>query len=161
MSAKTEYVFLSGKVKFCRTQTPDQFNKWGVVLYPDEPSMAKVHKLKEEGIKNVLKKDDEGYHMTFSRPTSKLIRGKVVGLAPPEVLGKDGTTPLKELVGNGSDITLKLECYGGKTPVGGTYKAARLLSIRVDNLVPFQKDSFNQEQLKQISGLAEQPEPLF
>lgn len=157
----TENVYLSGKAKWARTQTPDKYSKWGLVLYPDAKSLEKIHKLKEEGIKNVLKKDDDGYCMTFSRPTSKMVRGKVIGMSPPEVLNKEGTRPLGELVGNGSDVTIKVETYGGKTPVGGTYKAARLASVRVDNLVPFQRDSFNEGAQKAIEGLSEQPEPIF
>lgn len=160
MAGKTDIVYLSGKAKWVRTQTPDKYGKYGLVLYPDEPSLLKIHKMKEEGIKNVLKKDDDGYNMTFSRPQNITVRGSVKGLTPPEVLGKDNL-PLRELVGNGSDVTIKLEYYGGPTPIGGKYKAARLLAVKVDNLVPFNQGSYTDEQKELVKGLDEQPEPMF
>lgn len=159
---KLEHIYLSGKCKWCRTQTPDEYFKWKITLWPDAESMVKVNKLKEEGIKNILKKDEDGYYITFNRPTSVMRKGKVVGMEPPIVLNKEGTAPLMELVGNGSDVTVKLEIYGGKVPTGmGSYKAARFLSVRVNNLVPFQRDSFNEGEQKAVKGLAEQPEQVF
>lgn len=165
MAKKTDYVFIQGKTKWFRATTPNKFGDWSHDLYPNPESLDKIKALKEgpAGIKNVIKKDDDGYYLSFKRPTSKMIRGKLVGFAPPEVLDQ-ANKPLRDvLVGNGSDVTTKLEVYHYKTPIGGEGSAARWLSSRIDNLIPFlpQKDSFTETEQKAINGLEEQPEQLF
>jgi hypothetical protein len=162
--AATEYVFIQGKLSWVKCEVPNEWGKWTATIHPNQTSLDKIRELQGEGVKNVLKKDDDGYYTTFSRPTSKMIKGKVVGMAPPEVLQADGKTPLKGiLVGNGSDGTIKLEVYQHGTPGGGKAKAARLLSIKVDNLIPFElKRDFSAGQQEAVAGLAEQkPEQLF
>jgi hypothetical protein len=162
--AKTEFVFVQGKGSWVKTIAPNKYGKWSVQLHPNEASLEIIKKLKEEGIKNELKKDEDGYYMTFSRPVNKEIRGKLTGFQPPRLLDgakklPDGThPPLDERVGNGSDVTLKLEVYKHKTPSGGEAKAARLLSIRVDNLVPYTiARDFDEDDTRAIKGLDEQP----
>lgn len=160
----TEFVFITGKLSWVKTHTPDEWGKWKVTVHPTVESLEKIRELQGEGIKNVLKKDDDGYKCTFSRPTQRMVKGKVIGLTPPEVLQADGKTPLTGVhVGNGSDGTVKLEVYQHNTPGGGKAKAARLLSIKVDNLIPFEmKRDFTEGQQELVSGLAEQkPEQLF
>lgn len=160
--SNTEFVYITGKLKWVRVQTPDPWNNWKVTVYPDNPSLDKIRELQAEGVKNVLKKDEDGYFVVFRRPASKTMKGKVVGFAPPEVLQKDGT-PLRDvLVGNGSDGVVKLEVYSHNTPGGGKAKAARLLALRVDNLIPFTVDKdFDPDQQKAVKDLMEQPEQLF
>ena len=138
----TETIYLKGKAKFVRVFQPDmKYNKWQVLLYPDEPSLKLIRGLQDEGIKNRLKQDDDGFNMTFSRPTFREDRktGITTPLAPPIVRSADGKTPHPEAIqiGNGSDVQIGLEVYDHSQP--GTIKkakAARLKSIRVDNLVP-------------------------
>lgn len=159
-----EYVFLQGKAKWCRVHTPDQFGKWKTVLYLNDEGVNLVNGLKERGLKNVLGKDEDGYNMTFSRATNITVQGKVIGMAPPEILEADGKTPLKGvMIGNGSDVTVKLDIYPCRPKGAKPFIAARLESIRVDNLIPFtgEKD-FTEQEAKQIAGLAEQPaQPKF
>ena len=168
--ARTEFVFLKGKLKWCRVHQPNKFGKWATDIYLSGDDLEKVRELQSQGMKNVLKKDEDGYYTTFSRPTSKELRGKIIGYAPPEVLDgsqilPDGSNPpLRDvLIGNGTDATIKLEVYEHRVP--GTdkkAKAARLLSIRVDNLVPFTvKRDFDEDQERAIKGLQEQPQPIF
>lgn len=162
--AATEYVFIEGKLSWVKTEVPNEWGKWTCTVHPNPVSLEKIRALQGEGVKNVLKKDDDGYYTTFSRPTQKMIKGKVVGLSPPELLQPDGKTPLKgTLIGNGSDGIVKLEVYSHKTPGGGSAKAARLLSIMVTNLIPFElKRDFTAGQQEAVSGLTEQkPEQLF
>lgn len=155
-------VYISGKAKWVKAHAPDKFGKWSVVVYPDSASLVKIEELKKGGIKNVLKKDDDGYYMAFSRPTQRMIRGKVVGFAPPIITDKEGVPLEGVLVGNGSDVTLKLETYGGNHITSGKWLAARWAALRVDSLIPFTgKRDFDEEQTKQVNGLDEQPEPLF
>lgn len=155
--AQKEFVYLQGKAKWARLTVPDQYGHWSIVLYPNAESKAKIQDLISRGLKNNLKKDEDGEYMTFRRPTSKDIRGKVVGFAPPEVIQGDGVTPLREaLVGNGSDVTVKVEVYGFKRFPG---VAARLQAVRVDTLVPYSGDrDFTDDQKDLVKGLPEQPE---
>jgi len=159
---KTKHVFVQGKVKWCKTQAPNKYGNWSTDLYPTAESRIILEELKsgEAGIKNDWKHDDDGDFMSFSRPTQRVYNGKTVGFAPPEVLGSDNN-PLRDvLVGNGSDVTLKLEVYPYR---GGKGTAARLMAIKVDNLIPFEiRKDFDEDQKKQIEGITEVPsQPLF
>lgn len=167
--AYTEFVFLKGKSKWVRHLTPNEWGKWSCVLYPDPPSLEKIRELQAEGLKNTIKKDEDGYYCTFSRPTSKVFKTKVQGFAPPEILDgrvtlpDGGHPPLNENVGNGSDVTIKLEVYQHGTPGGGKAKAARWLSLLVHTLVPYLSNSDMADvQQRAIKGLdSTQTEPLF
>lgn len=162
--------YISGKCKWAhRLFTPDlDYKCWSVVIWPNEESMAKINALKAgsngvQGILNTIKKDDDGYNLTLKRPTEKVMRGKLVGFAPPMVVDKDGTPHTKADIGNGSDLTCKIEIRTYKIPTSerkGT--AIRLIGVRVDNLVPFEKADFpDAEQRKQVEGLQDAPSPLF
>jgi len=156
--APTRFVYIPGKLKWARTTSPDKYSKWSVVVYPNEEGLERIHQLIEKGIKNPLRKDEDGYYMTFSRPVNKMIRGKVVAFTPPEVTEKDGTTKLKDLIGNGSDGVVTVEVYSYESPIDKKQgAAARLLAIRVDNLVPYNKASYDEDQLRAVKGLDQQP----
>lgn len=171
MANDTRNIYLQGKAKWAKLVTPDTKygSQWSVVLYPNPESYQTILDLKEkkdglDGIMNTIKHDEDGFNIQLKRQTSKTIRGKVVGFAPPEVLESDGTTVLRNaLVGNGSDITCKIQYYTYPKPAGGRGSAIRLESVRVDNLVPFEMSKdFDQEQQRQVKGLPEQPpQPLF
>jgi hypothetical protein len=161
----TDFVYLTGKAKWCRATQPDPWGNWKIDLYLIPESVEKVNELKTtvsgvSGVKNELKKDEDGYYVTLRRPTQKMMRGKVVGFAPPEVLDKEGK-PFHEPIGNGSDVTVKVSVYTHGTPGGGKARAMRWEAVRVDNHVPFQKQDFPGDRAEQVAGLAEQPEPLF
>jgi hypothetical protein len=135
-----------------------------VTVHPNNESLEKIRELQAEGLKNIIKKDDDGYLVTFSRPVQKTINGVVRGYTPPVVLNKDGTPFVHGdvQIGNGSDGTVKLEVYQHKTPGGGKAKAARWEALRIDNLVPFKKErDFPADQQKSMAGLEDQPEQLF
>lgn len=164
-----EYVYLTGKSKWFKHQAPNKFGNWSHDIYLTPESVEKVKDLqqtkgKTDGIKNQIKHDDDGDYISLSRPQSKTIRGKVVGFAPPEVLGRDSLPLYDMLVGNGSDITTKCEYYTYKKPFGdGRGSAIRWASTRVDNLIPFvtQRD-FDEDQTKAVSGLETVPhQPEF
>lgn len=164
MTKNTDYVYIQGKLSWVKTQVPNEWGKWTCTIHPNQASLELIRELQTEGVKNVLKKDDDGYYTTFSRPTQRMIKGKVIGLAPPELMQPDGKSPLTGvLVGNGSDGTVKLETYYHGTPGGGKARAARLHSIRIDNLIPFElKRDFDPAQQEMVKGLDEiKPEQLF
>jgi hypothetical protein len=88
MAAKTYFEYFQGKAKWARTTTADQWGNWKITLYfaADSESLKKFQELKEKGLRTELKKDDDGYFVTFRRPTQKLMRGKIVTFQPPEVI---------------------------------------------------------------------------
>lgn len=158
---KTETILIKGKFKYPpKVVTLSEYNKWTVCMYPDEESMKVINKLKEEGIRNVIKKDEDGYYISFSRPPEILVRGAKVMLAPPEVMDKDGK-PIMTPIGAGSDGYAKLEVYGGPLRTGGRYKAARLVGVRIDNLVPWEKKDLMMKEIERQQGMVEQPEMLW
>lgn len=157
-------VYVKGKVRNFRHHQPNEWNKWSHCLYPDPESLEILRDLQARGAKNQMKKDEDGYFMWINRPTSIEVKGKVVGMQPPLVLMADGITPLQGvLVGNGSDVTTKLEVYEHRVP--GTPKKAvafRWKSTRVDNLIPFEpKRDFTEEEAGAARGLEDQPKPVF
>lgn len=159
----TEYVYLSGKASWARTNTPDEWGNWKITLHPDAKSLEIVRDLQADGMKNQLKKDDDGYYVTFKRPTSKEFKGQIKPFNPPVVTKADGETPFIDgLIGNGSDVTITLEVYEHKTPGGGKAKAGRLAAVRVDALVPYMGSrDMETDQHRQMQQLASQPKPEF
>lgn len=170
MPHKTVYVDLQGKCKWLNVKIPDQFGKWGLLLFPDPASIDTIKKMQAgwfegvEGIKNMLKDSEEdGVSIRLSRPSSKERKGKLVGFNPPELLQADGNTPLRDtMVGNGSDVTCKCELYFFMTPLKKQSSAIRLMSVRIDNLIPFVSDrDFTEEQKKLTEGMDKVPRPQW
>lgn len=163
MAYKTEFIYLTGKARWAHLILPEAGQggqEWNITIYPDKESLQKVEEMKARGLMNVLKKDDDGYYIRFKRSCEKKYRGSLKGLSPPEVWDKDGTTPFKDWVGNGSDVMIKLECYDFKAPTGKAGYAARLTAVRIDNLVPFEaKRDMSPEQEKLVHGLQEATGP--
>lgn len=155
-------IYFKGKGKWIKHMTPNKWDKWAMTLYPDKESLELLRDLQADGVKNVIRKDEDGYFTNISRPTSKLIRGKVMAFVPPKVVGKDGKEDLANTrIGNGSDVTVKCICYDHPTPTG-TAKAIRWEALRVDNLIPFEMDKdLDSQEAGQVEGLMDQPEHLF
>lgn len=169
--APKEYIFLQGKVKWFRQNAPDQKYdppRWNHVMYPNDESLEKIRKLQSEGVKNVVKMDDDGSYLTLARPCYKDYIDKGTGgkkrmtFDAPPVLDANGIPCQNVLVGNGSDVTTKMEVYTHTKPGGGKAKAMRWESSRIDNLIPFEKtgDFLPKEELA-IKNLDKQPEQLF
>lgn len=159
--------YLSGKAKWAKLHKPDlKYKKWSIVLYPDAPSLEKIRAWKEMvgPIKNVIKRDEDGDSITLNRPTSKDYRSGIRTFTPPIILDSskklpDGSfMPLADgvLIGNGSDVTCKLEIYSYKSPVGAREHALRLVSVLVNELVPYvpAKD-FTDMEKESVEGLVE------
>jgi hypothetical protein len=159
---KQEFVYIQGKVAWFRSNIPNQWNKYAVQIHPNDKGLEIIRDLQGRGLKNLLKKDEDGYFVNISRPVTKEYQsGRIISFTPVEVFDKEGV-PYYGEVGNGSDATLKCEVYEHKTPGGGTAAAMRWVSARIDNLVPFNVDKdLTGEQMEAASGLKEQPEQLF
>lgn len=160
----SDTVYIQGKVSWVKYVTPDpMYNKWSVQIHPNQEGIEKIRELQTEGVKNQFKKDEDGYYINFSRPTERKLKGKIIGMTPPVVLNQDGTPMDGVAIGNGSDATLKLEIYSHPTPSGSKAKAARWAGLKIDNLVPFNKDTdFPDPAMKeQAEGLDEQPQQIW
>lgn len=154
-------VYFQGKAKWARLIRPDdKFNKWSIQLYLNPESLEKLRELQAEGVKNPIKKDEDGYFANFSCPVNKLMRGKVVAFTAPKVVDKDGV-PYEKQIGNGSDVTIKCEKYTHGTPTGGKAAAIRLKAVRIDNLVEFEQErDFTDNEKEAVAGLKEQDNPF-
>lgn len=159
---KSYYEYFNGKAKWVRAKTPDpKFGKWNMTLYPYDEDLKKFQELQAEGVLTRLKKDDDGYYFQVSRPVNKMMKGTLVQFPSPKVIDKDGVV-LEDNVGNGSDVTVKVQVYSYPKPTGGWGKAIRWEALKVNNLVPFKSDSFKDQMSKdQVAGLQEQPEPVW
>ncbi len=159
---KSEIHYLQGKVAWFRPKVPNKWNKWSVQIHPNADGLELIRDLQSKGLKNQLKKDDDGYFLNVSRPVTKeTATGKILSFEPVKVFSADGS-PFDGNVGNGSDVTIKIEVYEHNTPGGGKAKAMRWVSARIDNLVPFNSETdLNDFEKEASSGLKEQPEQLF
>lgn len=170
----TEWIYIKGKSRWSQLFRPDIGSyggtpKYKQTIYPDPDSLEIIRNLQKEGIKNEEKRDEDGSYFSFYRPVSILVEGKTVGIEPVEIVKADGSPFREALIGRGSDITLKLEVYNhrttGKRDEKGnspTAKAARLASVRVDNLIPATvKHDYTESQQRLVQGLPEQPKPNF
>jgi hypothetical protein len=109
-------------------------------------------------MKNVLAKDDDGWKLNISRPVQKVWKGRVIAFTPPSVVNADGQPIDGVAIGNGSDVTAKIEVYQHGTPNGKKAHAIRWEGLRVDNLIPFDtKSDFPEPQKTQVEGLLDQP----
>ena len=157
-----EMINIQGKVKWARFVAPDKFDCWSCDIYPTAESLEVLRGLQAEGAKNVMKKDDDGYFMRIRRPVNKKMGAKMVNFTAPRVVDTNGQPADASKIGNGSDVTLKIEAYQHNVPNGGKAKAIRLEAVKIDNLVPFNPEAdFSPEELASIEGLKDAKEQLF
>ena len=148
-------VKLCGKIKYARgLQTAKLFDtdeppKWTCVLYPDADSVDTIRNMQDNGLMNKLKKDDDGYHITLSRPEWKVYKGVRKEFSPPYCRMRDGAGVAPNNVGNGSDVEATLETYKWKQRGGQRFNVAmRLNGIDIKELVEFipEKQEANSEE---------------
>jgi hypothetical protein len=141
-----DFYKFDGKVKQCRHNTVDAFNNWSVIFYPNEHSLEAFRNLKDEkGLKNEIKKDEDGYFIWCRRPQQKMIKGSLVGFAPPEVVDAEGKPFGTDIIGDNSECTIKFELYSYFPPSSRTPNhAIRWNGLKVNKLVPYvPKDKAN------------------
>lgn len=127
----SSYYYLSGKAKWAKLFKPDEkYKNWQIQVYLDDASMKTYD---ESGMTMQKKQDDDGVFVTFRRPEAKVIRDELVKFSPPEVLDSEGNKS-DQLVGNGSEVTIKVIVYD--TMKG---KGHRLEAVKVNKLVPYVK----------------------
>jgi hypothetical protein len=145
---------------------PNKFGKWGLDLWPTEEGVLIIKDLiKNHGLMNKLKQDDDGYYLTLSRPIEKKFGAEITKLNPPVVMSREGIPVTNVQIGNGSDVTCKVWKYSFKPLTSEQRKVAiRLEAVRIDNLIPYKSETDMRDfQKEQVKGLmeAKQPEPLF
>lgn len=127
----SKYYYLTGKAKWARLFTPDdKYKNYKIDLALDD---ASKEAFAESGMQLNSKAAEDGIFYTFRRPESKVIKGELVKFDPPSVTDKDGNK-VESLVGNGSDVTIKVVVYD--TMKG---KGHRLEAVRVNELVEYKK----------------------
>lgn len=165
MVGNTYTIYLSGKGKYIGFDKPNQWGRYSVVLYPNAESLEKIRDLQAQGLKNVLKKDEDGYYLSIHRDHQKDMGGKIVFLGPPLLLEADGKSLLQGIrIGHGSDITCKVQIRSYVTDRGSGAKgvAARLESVRVDNLIPYAPAEHGDDQVRyQVKNFDTQEPQLF
>lgn len=157
MSNATETIDVFGKIKYIHAVNLNKYGSWSVTIYPDQKSLDIIRDLQAEGLKNVMKKDDDGYFMQFKRDPSKVMRGKVIAFTAPKVVDAEGKLFDGNKVGWGSDAIVRLEVYTHAVPnTQKRAKAARLDSIKVVNLIPFEidKSDWTDDEKENIKDLA-------
>lgn len=150
--ANAKYIKLKGKGMWTKSlftaETWDgpkgPESSWSVTLYPDSPSLEIVRELQGDGLKNKIKRDDDGWYVKFKRPVEKDMGGKKVTFPAPKITlnGEHFEGP----IGFGSDIEVTLEVYKHRVPGGGNSVAARLESVDVLSLVPYEKQEQKSEE---------------
>lgn len=139
----TKHYIFKGITKWCKVRTPDEeYQNYQVPLYMDEQSWADFE---ASGIQLKVKKDKETNEpfVTFKRKHAEYNNFKKENQinGPPKVLvlQEDGTyTPLGDdvLIGNGSEVSVKVEVYDTKAGVGH-----RLLSVGVSKLIEYKPNT--------------------
>ncbi len=165
---KTIHTSVKGKCRWAHVTRLNRYDAWSIELWPIPEDLERIREWQAKGLKNTMRKDEEGYNLRFKRdPTKKITlrTGEIKHLTftPPSVAMADGSPlPQGVSIGNGSDVTVLLEVYTHGTPGGGSAVAARLEGVRVDKLVPFDpsKDYTTEEKAK-IDELMSQPEQTF
>lgn len=136
ISKNSELIKFKGRVTWAQVVHPNKFGNWSLNLYPDPDSLERLRALT---LKNVFKKDDDGYYLQISRQTNiEFVKGVQTALTPPKLAMADGS-PVAERIGDGSicEITCELRQY--KVPNSEKRgKAIRLYSLIVEDLVPSQ-----------------------
>lgn len=131
-------------------------------MYPDTKGLEIIRELQAEGLKNVLKKDEDNqYFISFHRDPTKMMRGKLVSFAQPKVIDNEGKPMDGNLIGWESDVTCRLEVYKSAPNSAYRYVGARWDSLRVDNLVPWVKEQLGPDEREAHDSLvkAEEPSP--
>lgn len=125
----TKYYYLSGKTKWAKVRKPDEkYNNFQVPLYMDTKSWD-LFKTMGLGLKT--REDDDGKFVTFKRPMTKIIKQELVTLGPPKVLDNQNHE-FEGLIGNGSEVTLKVAVYDTIKGPGHTLEV-----VRVEKLVEY------------------------
>lgn len=123
MTGITQHEF-EGSFKWVRKDTPNKWGKYSLSFYPKDAAVRKA--VKETGIRNSVKEDDDGfyYDLRSDRPYP------VVDASGDEI---------SVLVGNGSSggITLTVETF--QSAQYGLVTRSNVAEVCITNLIPYER----------------------
>lgn len=128
-----DIMYFKGKCKWAKVHEPDEdYDKtkksWKIDLYMDDKSWLLYEK---SGIQlKVRQTEGEGKYVQFKRPT---LAWDGTPLSGPDVIDLQGNA-IKDKIGNGSEVIVKVEVYKAKKG-----KGHRLMAVQVTNLVEYGK----------------------
>lgn len=129
----TETYYFSGKAKWAKVQKPDEkYDNYQVTLYMDDENFQKF---KESKLKLSIKEDENSDRFVVFKRKSKQNFGEGdEDMGPPKVfIGTvEDYQPFTGLIGNGSDVTLRVSVYDTRNG-----KGHRLEKVLVTNLVEY------------------------
>ncbi len=164
-----DYIYVKGKVKWFRPNALDTNYDpptWSYIHYPVAEDLDVLRDLQSQGMKNVIKKDEDGWFVRFKRPAyiiRYVNRNPVqVPLGAPKILTKDGGDfDPNTSVGNGSDVTTKLEVRSHSVPNSpNKAKAVRWDSSKINHLVEFDRNADLKADEEKLRDLIDQPPPV-
>lgn len=154
----TDYVTFEGIANYVKPYKPDEFRgavRWMLDLTLDTED--EVKKYKEVGIQKKLKQVEKGLAFSPNRPTTKLMKGKLVNFTPPFIYDKNGEVLVKYvdengkpvysyddankkitrvgdpvIIGNGSRVAVRMSYYDTAMGIG-----SRLESIKILDLIEY------------------------
>ena len=130
---KTVHNF-SGKVEWLLSR-PNKYNKYTMNFFPKDPGVRKA--VKETGIKNSPKVSEKG---DLEGQMFYIFRSD----QPFVVTTPDGE-PVTSMIGNGSEITVRLEVERFVSPTHGPTARSKVIGVVVDNLIPYVKAVVTEE----------------
>lgn len=121
--------YFSGPAKWARLLKPDdKYNKYSISVGLDVKQLKELQALK---VKNGSKIGDDGlFWVNFHRKASDG--------AP--ILVDNAGMPLSDLVGNGSEATVKCEVYSWTAKDGSTQHGIKMVGVQVSKLVIYDPD---------------------
>lgn len=136
----TDTMFFKGKARYLQVRRPSQLEMYEAPVYLEGPEMEKF---KTSGLALKIREDEDGKeYVTFKRRVNEyngLLKEWVVN-GPPELkVLTDGEwvgLDPEVLVGNGSEVVVKIEVYDTPKRGEGT-KGHRLLSVGVTDLIEY------------------------
>lgn len=133
--------FFTGKAYWAKLEEPDKkYNYWGLNLVMDDASKKEF---KDSGLQMETRIDKkEGFEfVTFRRPVRKLIKDDLVDFEKPVIVDKDNKVlTARPLIGNGSEVTVKVLVYDS---IKG--KGHRLEGVRINKLTEYAPSSNEDE----------------
>ena len=131
----TKTLYFKGITKWCKVRKPDEkYDTYQVPLYMTDSEFLKYD---ASGIQLKKREDEDGAFVVFKRKHVEyngLLKEQVTN-GPPGIL-KDGVDFPDGLIGNGSEVTVKVEVYDTPKRGPGT-KGHRLIAINVEKLVEY------------------------
>lgn len=127
----TKVYKFKGKSKWAMVHKVDEkYGNYKIDVYLDEPSLKLYN---ESGCQMKIKEDEDGSYVTFRRANSQLMGTELVVFGKPKVVNKENEE-INDLVGNGSEVVIKVEVFNTKNGVGH-----RLEGVCVLDLVPYEE----------------------